>query len=217
MIGCFHLRCAAAHLTLGRNQFHGVDQLLTFVALITASVVELTRRIGTRARYVTIGQESLAGVAVQLIDALLRDQTSLVQFPEDILANFRLFLRRCSTEEIEVQLKPFVDLRVQIVVLVADLSRRALLLERFRLRRRTVLIRTADVHRIVISRSAVPKRSRAWDECVREAVEILPSEHITTEQGSNQVAQVRYVVDVRERTGDQHVARTVFRRSVKEE
>jgi len=52
---------------------------------------------------------------------------------------------------VKVDVEPAVDLGVQRKVLVADLLRRQTLLQRLRLRRRAVLVRAADVQRLVLA------------------------------------------------------------------
>lgn len=74
------------------------------------------------------------------------------------------------------------------MVLVADLLGRALLLQGLGLGGRPVFVRAAYVDRVVPSQPAVP------------------CEHVGAEHASDDVPQVRDVVDIGQRTGDEDVA-----------
>ena len=113
-------------------------------------------------------------IAKQLFHRVFGHQISFVEFPEDVLRYPRidrsedqstsilvllsLFWSRCSTEVIEIQLKPFVNFRMQIIIFIANLSRCAFLFQSFGFRRCAILISTTEVQSIVVSQSTEPAR-----------------------------------------------------------
>jgi hypothetical protein len=81
---------------------------------------------------------------------------------------------------------------MDLKVLVTDLLWCAFLLKCLHFSGCTVLISAADVESIVPSKTAIP------------------GENISTQHATNNVAQVRYIVDVGQRTRDQHIAFIVY-------
>jgi hypothetical protein len=67
---------------------------------------------------------------------------------EDLLSNLCMPLGASPPEVIEPNIKPFIHLRVNFVVMVANLPRSLLLLHRLHLSSRSVLVSTADVQHV---------------------------------------------------------------------
>jgi hypothetical protein len=83
--------------------------------------------------------------AVWLCRGPLLQIAIFVQLGEDVLGNVGLMLGRGPSEVIELDLKPIVDLFVQLVVLVTQLLRGHALLDRLGLGGRPVFVRTTDI------------------------------------------------------------------------
>ena len=67
-----------------------------------------------------------------------------------------LLARSRAAEVVEIAVKPFIDASMNLIVLIADLLRCEAFLNRFRLRRRAVLISAAHIEHIATDATAVP-------------------------------------------------------------
>ncbi len=83
-----------------------------------------------------------------------------------VLFSLGLLLGGGAPEEVEVDLEPPVDVGVDGVIFVADLLRRQTLLTSLVLRRRPVLIRTADEQQVPVAQTAVSAKTR-HDACIQ--------------------------------------------------
>jgi len=97
---------------------------------------------------------------------------------ENCLAYFSLLGRGCPPKLVKLYVKPLVNFVMDSMVLVADLLGRALLLQGLGLGGRPVLVSAAYVDRVVPPKPAVPR------------------EHVGAEHASDDVPEVREVVDV---------------------
>lgn len=66
-------------------QLHGVDEAPTLVTLVTAGLWVAAE--GTHTLHEAVGEETLAGLAAQLLHRVLDEETTLVETPEDVLSN----------------------------------------------------------------------------------------------------------------------------------
>ena len=111
-----------------------------------------------------------------------------MQIVEDILCNGCLLWCCGSSKFVKVTIKPLVDLFVDGMVLVTDLSWSLSLLSGLCLSGSSILVSAANVEDIVACKSSEP------------------SIHVSREHTSNDVTQVWHIVDVRKCTGDEDVA-----------
>jgi hypothetical protein len=91
-----------------------------------------------------IGQEGVVCFAVRLNGCLFLQEAVLVEFCEDVLGDFCLLVGGGATENVEANVEPFVDLSVQLVVLVAQLFGCALFLDSLGLGGSSVFVGTAN-------------------------------------------------------------------------
>lgn len=159
------------------------------ITLVASGVIVAAVRTG--AAHVAIGQVEVALGAVGLGRRVLLGELG-VDVIEDVLSDLGMDRCRGAAEEVEVDVEPLIDLRVYLVVLVADLLRCHSLLDCLHLRCRPVFISSADVDRIVPSETTIPRVD------------------ISTQYASNQVPQMWYVVHVGQSTGNQDVSSVNF-------
>lgn len=107
---------------------------------------------------------------------------------ENFMADFCLLRRGRPPKLVKLYVKPLVNLIMDIMILVADLLGRALLLHGLGLGGRPVLVGAAYVDHVVPTQPAVPR------------------EHVGAENAADDVPQVRDIVDVGQRAGDEYVA-----------
>lgn len=107
---------------------------------------------------------------------------------KNVLSNRSLFRRGGTAELIEVTIEPLVDLSVDCIVIVTNLLAGFLLLQSFGLSSGTVFISAANVDAVVAGEASVP------------------GVDIGGENAADDVAQVRNVVNVWKRRGNQNVA-----------
>jgi len=91
-----------------------------------------------------VGQEGVVCFAVRLSGLLFLQEAVLVEFREDVLGNVCLLGGGGAAEDVEANVEPFVDLCVELVILVAQLFRCALLLDGLGLGGSSVLVGAAN-------------------------------------------------------------------------
>lgn len=94
----------------------------------------------TCADQVSVSEEPIAFVAVVLLDNLFGQEFPFVQFEEYILGDLGVNLSTCSTEDSKVNIKPLIDIRMNLVVLLAYIFRSNSILKSLRLCCCSVLI-----------------------------------------------------------------------------
>ena len=105
---------------------------------------------------ISVSEEPLALVTVELVNHLVEGVTIGVEVLEDFLSDLGVDGRGCPSEVVKVDVEPLINLLVDNVVLVADLLRGLAFLLGFGLGRGSVLIGTTDVHAVVVGEAAVP-------------------------------------------------------------
>ena len=170
------------------DQVYGVDELAASVTLVTLSVGVGASIVGAATSDHSIGQGRVALQAEMLVDAGLVGATFGVQSHEDILGDFGLLGCGGTTEFVEVTVEPFIDLGVELMVVVTDLLRRLAFLTGLCLSSRAILISAADIDSVVSSEAAEP------------------GVNISREDAPNNVAKMGHVVNVGQRARDQDVA-----------
>ena len=115
---------------------------------------------------------------VLLINHFLVSVLVIVNLLEDVLSNLSLVVSSGSSEVIKVTVKPFVDVLVDLIVVVTDFLGSLLLLDSLSLSCCAILISTTDVESVVAHESAIS------------------SKDICREHTPNDVTQVRHIVHV---------------------
>ena len=126
----------------------------------------------------SISQEHRAMLAVGLHHLLFDNFAILVNIQEDLLAYFGVPFCASPAEIIEPNVEPLVHLFMDGVVMITDLLWGLLLLQSFYFSRSTVLVSPADVQDIA--------SLQTFESCV----------DVGGEHASDDVAQVRHIVDV---------------------
>mmetsp|Transcript_24631 Transcript_24631/g.66990 ORF Transcript_24631/g.66990 Transcript_24631/m.66990 type:complete len:386 (+) Transcript_24631:1586-2743(+) len=173
------------------DELRGVEQLAALVALVAARVVVATVRAGARDE--SVSEELTERFRVELLCGLLEEETALVAVHEDGLRDLRLVGRGCAPEVVELDVEPLVHLRVDGVVLVADLLGGEAFRQRLDLGGGAVLVRAAHVDHVGATLAHVARV------------------HIRREHAPDDVAQVRHVVHVGQRRRDEDVTCTAPR------
>lgn len=168
------------------NQLRSVDKLTTAIALITLCIVVAAH--WANSSDVPVSEESVALRAEELVDHLLKRIVSLVDTLKYVLSNLSVFWGRSAAESVKVAVEPLVDLLVDFEVLITNLARGLALLLGLCFSSCTVLVGAAYINRVVSGKSAVACK------------------HITGKNATDNVAEVWYVVDVRQCTSYQDVA-----------
>ena len=144
----------------------------------------------------SIGQEALAVLALQLLNLFLIRVTLLSKSQENVLSDFSLGLSRCSTEELRVTIKPLVNLLVDVVVLIANLLGRHAFLDGLDLGGSAVLVGTTHKHRVIPAQATEP------------------GVDISRQDTSDDVAQMGYVVNVRQSRSDKNISAAFLRQEL---
>lgn len=151
----------------------------------------------------------------RLFRRLLLQIPILVEFLEDSLRDFGVLRCRGTAKVIEANFKPVVDFLVDLVVFGTQLLRAYFLLKGLGLRRSSIFIGSTDEEsRSSTSLMVSVQRGRKITliSSVRMIVEdqSLPREDIGTQHGTDDVAQMRHIVDIGQRTRDKNVALTLL-------
>jgi hypothetical protein len=144
-INVFCLSCdgsCAIKLAAGLLQLQRVEQMATLVALVSSCILVGAQRALSLDK--AVGQEGVVCFAVRLDSCLFLQEAVVVEFCEDVLCNVCLLGGGSATENVEANVEPFVDFRVQLVVLVTKLFRCALFLDGLGLCGSSVLVGTAN-------------------------------------------------------------------------
>lgn len=161
-------RRRTADLASGTNQLNGIDQFTTSVTLIAAGILVAATQMGTRTFDESISQKAITVRAEQLVNRLRLHESAVQQIvkqflndPVNIEAKWMrktlcdsmrllgLFGRRRSTEIVESNAEPAVDVVVNLKVFVANLLGRRFLGQGFCLRGRAIFIRATHEQCIV--------------------------------------------------------------------
>jgi hypothetical protein len=129
-------------------------RLLASIALVSGCLAGAAIR--TNSSYKSVSQKPVAVFAEKLVETLLENAAVLKIVVENLLDDFLVLWRRGSSEEIEVDFKVLVNPLVDLVELVADFLRSAVLLHGFGFSGSSVLVGSADVNGVVVSQLAVP-------------------------------------------------------------
>jgi len=136
----------------GLHQLRRLQQLAAILALVATG--SLVAAGGTGAPHVAVGEEPSAGIAVELLDGLVRDVAVLLEVEEYGLCDGRMLRRRCAAELVEGYAEPGIDVAVQDVEPVAEFAGAYALLLGLGFGGRAVLVGSADVEGVVSPRSA---------------------------------------------------------------
>jgi len=188
MLGLALVRLGTAKLTFGILQLDGTaEQLLAFIALVTLGLIVLAGGVGTGTCYIPIGQEPIALLTIALLHGVLKYASVLARFVEYLLDDGGVPWCARPTKVIKFDVEPFVDVVMDLKIVVADFLGRLPLLEGLDFRGRPVFVRAADVQHIV-------------------AVEpLVPCKHIGRKHTPDKIAEVWYVVDIGQCTRNQDV------------
>eukprot|EP00166_Cyanidium_caldarium_P000929 ctg_1404.g427 len=186
-----HLGHTAGQRRSRSHQLGRVQQVAALVALIALGVLVAATRTG--AVHVAVGQKLARLHIIQLRHGLLRAVPIVVYLPEDLLTYLGLARRRGAPKMVETQVEPAINVPVQPVVLVAQLSWCDALLGRLGLGGRAVLIRAAD------------------EQHVHPGLSQVAGVHVRRQHRPDQIAQVRHVIHVGEGRSHQHVPLTGYR------
>jgi len=170
----------------GLDELDGVDKLTTAVALISLGIMVMAH--GALTANEAISQEAFTLEAILLVNHLLEGVSVLVKGIEDVLSNLGLLGSGSSSELVEVTVEPLVDISVDGVVVIANLLRGLAFLHRLSLSGGSIFISSANVHGVMASKS-------------RES-----GIHVGREHASDNVSQMRHVVNVGECTSDEDVS-----------
>jgi hypothetical protein len=103
-----------------------VEELLAFITLIAPSILIFT--IGTSAEHKSISKKQIAIFAVALGHLLLCNSICLFNIQEYLLSDLGVPFGRSPSEVVEADIEPFIDLSVDLVIIIADFLRRLFLL-----------------------------------------------------------------------------------------
>ena len=120
---------------------------MAFIALISSSIWELTEWACTA--YESISQEHIAMLTETLPHALFNNSLVFMKIQKDFLAYLGMPISTCSTEIVETDIKPLVDIFVNSMVIIADLFWCFFLLKSFYFCGCSILIGSANVEYVV--------------------------------------------------------------------
>ena len=175
-----------------RAKFLGVEQRGAALALIAARVGMAAVRAG--ADDVAIGQEAPVGRRVGLEDRAFLDEARRIEAAEDILRQPPVGLARGAREMVERQAEAAIDVGLYRMLAGAVVGDRHAGGVRRQLDRRAVLVGAAQEQDLV---AGLPAKAGV---------------DVGRQQGSGEIAEMLYAVDVGQRAGDQELAHGTLRR-----
>mmetsp|Transcript_27090 Transcript_27090/g.36887 ORF Transcript_27090/g.36887 Transcript_27090/m.36887 type:complete len:205 (-) Transcript_27090:669-1283(-) len=172
------------------NQLNSVHELSTAITLITTGIFIVAHIALTTNK--SVGQKEFAFRAVLLFSIFLFGVTLLFQFVKNILSNLGLDRSSRTTKHVEVAVKPVIDFFVNLVVVVADFLRSFAFFHSLGYSCSSVFISTANINGVVSHQTGET------------------SIYISRQNTSNNVTQMRNIVDVWESTCNQDVSLTFY-------
>ncbi len=182
MMGCSQLGLGSAAAAAGLDQLRRIKQFAAVLALIAPGL--LITAVWTYSPHKTVRQETLARGAVELFDTPLVYIARRVAGREDRLYYLCLLFGGGTSELVEGDIEPFIDLVMHDEVAVAKLLGAYPLLQRAGLGGCTILVGPADIEGLV-----APQPAETGENVRRENL--------------NQVSEVGYIVDIGQSRGDQ--------------
>src|SRR5271168_3314754 len=128
----------------GLDQLRGLEQAAATVALIAPGGRKAA--MWARAEDISVRQETPITRRPDLADRPLLDQTSLVEPAIEMLSQLAILMRRRSSEIVERQSKSPIDIRLEGVLLITELSN---ILSSGERAERSVLVRAANEQHLV--------------------------------------------------------------------
>src|SRR5271163_1763433 len=165
----------------GLDQLRGLEQAAATVALIAPGGRKAA--MWAPAEDISVRQETPITRRPDLADRPLLDQTSLVEPTIEMLSQFAILVRRRSSEMVERQSKSPIDIRLEGVLLIKELSNTLSSGERAELGGRSVLVRAANEQCLVAD---LPPES-----CV----------HVRRKKRADEIAEMLGAIDVGEMLG----------------
>ena len=162
-----------------------IEKFLTLIALITSRIFVSTERACTT--HESIGQEKVTVFAITLSHFFLFDSVFFFDVQEDVLTDLSMPLCWSSSKVIKIDVEPFVYLRMNFMVIVANFSRGLFLFKSLNFSGCTVLVSSTYIQNIWALKS--------FEACV----------NIGRKDTTNDVAQMRNVINVRKGWSDQGV------------
>lgn len=175
------------------DELCGVYEFATTIALVTFGIREMAHRAFSTNE--SVSEETLALKTELLIYHFLKSFTSSINVIKNILCNYGLLRCTCATKAIKVAVKPFVDFLVDCEVMITNFFAGLAFLHGFSLSGSSVLISTANIDCVVPSKACVSCKYVRW------------------QNAPNDVAQMGYVIDIRQCTGNQNVTLTSLRQN----
>lgn len=120
-----------------------VKKFLAFIALISSSILVSAKRANTS--YKSICQKQVTILAIALSHLLLGYSICLLNIQEYLLSNFSMPLSTCPSENIKTNVKPLIDISVNLIIIITDLLRSFFLLHRFYFSGSPIFISTTDI------------------------------------------------------------------------
>ena len=168
--------CAAS----GVPEVGGIQQFAAAFTLIPPGIPVIA--VGAGSLHVTIRQEAAVVFAVELLHAALGDETRLVHFPEKVLHHLGLHRAAGTTEMIEFNFEPPVNIPMNRMVPIAQLPGTHALFEGPGFGGGAVFVGSADIEGFIPVLTA-------------ESGENIRGEHL------NEIAEMRNIVHVGKRGG----------------
>lgn len=166
-----NLRSFFANMTKVVLELSGrIESLLAFIALITPCIWEGT--IGACANNESISQPKITIRAIALCHFLLGGFIFIVNIQKDLLGDFRVPFSACSTEIVEPDIEPLVDLCMNFIIEIADLLRSLLLFHRFHFRCCTVFISPANIEHVAALEFLEAREDISWQHAADDVTEM---------------------------------------------
>jgi len=138
-----------ANRTICIDEFCSINKLAAFVALISMAAFESTERASTLD--ITISKEFRAAFTKTLAHLSFGNKAIVLELKENILGNLGVFLCGSSSEDIKVDLKPFVDISLDCKILITDFFWSHFIFQSLHFSCSSILVSSADIKGIVSS------------------------------------------------------------------
>lgn len=155
-----------------------LKKLSTFVTLISLSLLKSTVLQGTGSYHKSVSQEEITCFTVSLTDDLFVDVLVVIERVINIQSDFSVPVSTSPAKNIKRNVEPLVNIAVDFVVLVTNFPRCHVVFHGLDHSGSSILICSANVDRVVTMKS------------------LESGEDISRQDTTNQIPQMRHIVDV---------------------
>lgn len=131
------------------DELCSINKFAAFIALVSMTAFESTEWASTLD--ITISKEFRAAFTKTLAHFSFWNKAIVLELKENVLSNLGVFLCGSSSEDIKVDLKPFINISLDSIILITDFFWSHFIFQSLHFSCSSILVSSADIKCIVSS------------------------------------------------------------------